>query len=392
MVLVAILAIVAIAIITMKTPSDIAPSITGDVDVNITWPEMEDFRTEHVEIPVDLDPAKRVLLVDKSGSMANILYGNVSYDVVVPFSDYIGSENSRRSQICSCLTLALDMGVKEIGLATDLEVYPASDYEAFEGRMYYGREVNIFLPEDVDETEVRNFVEALMGILDEETCTLIINYAGQNVAVFNNYDAKDDVVAESDIKVSPEKVLPNVTITDDRCLEAGNYVAPSYVRNLWILFTVVTAILAEIILALLLRRQNGAGGDQRIVDAVSKADGIALDGSGSVSNVYHQLLGYVERQGRSTVWRFADSVETLSLKEAKSRKAGGQTAGYECLKKMYKAGLRSILIASDMGFNDTYDIEGIHFQRITFVVPVKHSQEMINDLAKLADETEIIYL
>lgn len=390
MVLVAVLAALAIIIVTIKTPEDIQSRMIGDVTSNISYSEEDRTYTEHVEIPVNLEGETSVLLIDESGSMDDVVSANSSYDAMVPFSDYIYQKGGN-SHIARCIMNALDMGIRELGVVSDLESYPEEDIHNLDFKFYTNREVYIFCSGDVDTHFLPIYKQKLQEALDPSTCTLVFCYAdGSREVIYDQYVNPESIIAEADIEVEPETILPNVEIVDNRELETGNYIAPHVVRNIIIAGIAIIAFLIEVILALLLRR------GEKEPDWVKKAvatGNIALDGSGSVKGVYIDMLRYLKAHKKQikTIWRFADDVRQLTLAEAKDATPGGQTHGWEALRTMMESGIQEVTIMSDMQFNDT-PVSGLHFDRIVFIVPSNYDTDVLEDLKTLASVYEVIQL
>ncbi|MBR1540401.1 MAG: hypothetical protein IJ629_04470 [Clostridia bacterium] len=390
MALVAVIAIVAVITVVKTTPADIAPSMTGNVTVTTTWSKANQFKTEHIEIPVDLEPETKVLLVDGSGSMDGTVYANAGYDEIIVFSDYLGQPGGN-SQIAKNTVLALDMGIKELGLVSDLESYPIEDLNSFEGKFYKNRELYVFVPADVEEQNLAQYREMLTNSLEEETSTLIFVFPdGRKNVIFDNYLTAEKRIVETDVEVAPEKIIPDINVNDDRALEPGNYLAPSYVRDIWIAFITTVAMLVEVILALLLLRGEK---EPDWVKKVIQTGNIALDGSGSVSIIYADMIKYLKAHKKQVkkIWRFADTIEKLSLAEAAKKKASGQTHGWECLKQMQESGISELTLMSDMQFNDVEET-GLHFRKIVFIVPGAHDSSKLDKLKGICDICEVISL
>lgn len=404
MILVAIIAIGAVAAVMLNATADIAPTISGNVNVVSTvQPEEVGPKTETVEVPMEVEPETRVLLVDASGSMDNTIYAFTGYDCVIPFSDYL-SESSGDTRIGSCLSLVLDMGIRELGLVSDLEVYPRNDLQALETKFYSSRELLVYVPENVEQERYQLCRDTFAGMLDEKTSTLIFVFpSGTTDVVFDNYVKPEDKTIKKEVEVYPELVTQDEVIYDDRVLEGGNYVPPSQVRNIWITFILVTALLIEVILALLMfigrntekTKEPVKGTPQDVPEWVTRAVAtgtIALDGSGSVKNSYSEFLSYLSKLSNiNQVWRFAGDVEKLDVTTAKGREPEGRTHGWKCLSDIFQSGAKEVTLLSDLEFTDD-EIQGLCFEKIVFVLPNVYDQKMLVKLKGICNNNEVINL
>ena len=391
MVLVALLAALAIIFVVLKTPADIEPRMTGDVTSSISFPQENRTKSVHVEIPVQIPHQRSVLLVDESGSMDGIsVNANTYYDSIVAFSDYPWFKEGN-SRIAESMMHMLDIGVRDLGVVSDFECWPEDDIHCLDFKQYENVQVYLYCSETVSEIFLPQFKEKLTAALNPENCTLVFCYAdGTKEVIYDSYTSPEDIIAETDVQVEPELVLPEIELSDTHAMEAGNYIAPHVLRNILIAGIAIIAFLVEVILALLLRSTEK---EPEWVKKAMSTGNVALDGSGSVKYVYDDMLKYlkVHKKQIKSIWRFADDVKQVTLAEAKSATPGGQTHGWEVLSRMMDAGIQEVTIMSDMQFNDG-KIEGLHFDKIVFIVPSGHDTSVLEELKTLASVTEVILL
>lgn len=366
---------------TPSTPS------TAKVEVHIQGDNSNGGNTE-LQNP-EKEEETRVLLQDVSGSMNNQLVASAGYDTVQPFSDYIGDKYGN-SQIIANTVRALDMGVKELGVVSDLESYPASDYNQADGKHYQNVELMFFVSDDVKQSDLDKYKEIFSKALDQENCTLIFTMAdGSKLVIFDNYNKETEEIVEEKTEAEEEKI--DILVETDSGSNNGIDKA-SFAIVLMLLYTIIMALI-EVILAVMVKGDQIVVGTPTAVpagiqEALKKTT--ALDGSGSVANVYDKMVKWAKAEGVASVYRFASKVEKLSIDKAGKKTAEGNTHGWECLKQLAEEGEREITIVSDMEFNDS-EITGLTFDSITFVVPAgNYSQTMLEKVAALAQTHKVI--
>lgn len=374
-----------------------ATQTTAKVDIEINGGIAANADTEENEttpaVP-EKEEEIRVLLTDTSGSMTGTNNAVTDYDTVLPFSDYLGQKNGN-SQICTNIERVLSMGVKELGVVTDLESYPEADLEAFDGKNYSNVELIFYVPEDVEYQHIQTYKAVISEALNKENSTLIfVNTDGSQVVVFDNYDSEnaEEVTNEVEEEDTDSDISINVEADSGTAQGISNGI---FATILMILFSVIMALI-EVILAISLR---GHSQKETIVTPAPVPGEIkealksmtALDGSSSVSQEYKQMIEWARSEKVEKVYRFASDVEVLSLDEAANKTANGNTHGWECLKKMCADGETDITIVSDMEFNDQ-EISGISFESITFVIPAgsKHNQKILEKVAQTAKTHKVI--
>lgn len=373
-----------------------APPTNAKVDIEINGNIANNTDTGEETKPAtsEEEVETRVLITDTSGSMTGTNNWATDYHTVLPFSDYLGQKNGD-SQICTNIERVLSMGVKELGVITDLESYPAKDLEAFEGKNYSNVELIFYVPEDVEFQHIDTYKDLFSEVLDKENSTLIfVNTDGSKVVVFDNYNSEESEEETNELK--KEDIDSNISINVEA--DSGTTQGISNVvlaAILMILFSVIMALI-EVILVISMR---GHSQKEVVVTPTPVPGGIkealkyptAFDGSASVCQVYKQMIEWARNENVDKVYRFADGVEILSLDEAANKSASGNTHGWECLKKMCADGIRDITIVSDMEFND-YQVSGISFESITFVIPAgsKHNQTTLEKVAATAKSYKVI--
>lgn len=93
---------------------------------------------------------------------------------------------------------------------------------------------------------------------------------------------------------------------------------------------------------------------------------------------------------------FAENVEQVEANALDALQLGGSTHGWEAVEMAKEQGYDDIIIVSDLAFNGKSFAEmqlQDKFQKITAVVPKKgHSTETLEQLRKIADKVEVLYL
>lgn len=295
---------------------------------------------------------------DLSVSMKNYMVAVPGYDTWNSF----GADGT--SRITTEVVKALDNGYKRVGVVTDLESWPQSEVNSIVGRHYSNVELTFFVPNNVEQQYLNQYINIYKAAMDPSTCTLkFVDMAGNEMNVagsFDNYTSATD-----------DKNPSTVTVTSS--YEEGNSVPRSVVIiGLEALFLVIMGLII-VILALCGRcccgfvgvgTTNVPQGVQRAL----KADALALDGSSSVSHIYQDFINWAKNSGWNKVYRFASQVEELNISKAERIPADGNTAGYTAFKMMFDAGNKVVTVVTDGGFNDEASIaDGVIFEKIYFV-------------------------
>lgn len=342
-------------------PKDLDKQSEAHFQVDCTPKEAEtetEYETFETERP------KSVCLIDRSGSMddyANKLFFAAGYDIIQTF----GTEDSK---ITTEVVNALDKGYQRIGIVTDLESWPYEEIETISGRSFGNCEIVFFIPDDVDQNCYYDYVQRYRDALDATNSTFRFVYLDSQkvVSVFENYRQLVTVPTTTTITSGDS----GFSVTGDYV--EGNKIPYSLVLILIMVFFIIimALIIALIALAGVFGKEKQTTGTGTVPTGVVrslKADAVALDGSSSVNHIYNQFITWCRAEQVPSVFRFADTVEKLSLDKAENKTAGGQTAGYECMKRLYDEGYKVITIVSDMQFNDTLTDQNIMFDKIFFV-------------------------
>lgn len=360
-VLVAIMALTYIILPKADNANQSSANATIHIDID------GDGKTEEVSV----EDITRVFLVDTSGSTVNVDHANSiatsnNYNVVIPFSNFIG-QNGGNSYICTCMEIALSMGVKEIALYTDMECYPEEDWDAFEGKTYEGREVIIYLADNATAQNVNRFAEIAKKTFDSSNSTVKFVYSdGAEQIVFNAYGADEETVKEK---------------SEDGGIDAEATATAAGGSDMMLFLVCMALVIAIIVM-------SSKGGETIIVvgntseddeedapegtEEVFKDKYAGLDASGSVADCFATLLEGAEKQGIKDVTVFNDTVTTMTLEEAKKLSASGKTCGWTFLREAAKKGEKDISIFSDFDFNDSdkEPADGeLEFDSITIATP-----------------------
>lgn len=368
------------------------PSAKSEVELELPV-IYESQETEDV-LEKEVTPETKVLLVDASGSMKNNIFASAGYDTVQKFGDFIGQAGGD-SYICTNITRALDMGVKYLGVVTDLESYPTNEKDSLNGKKYENVSLTFYLPENVNPNYVSDYQKNWSNALEQSNSTLVfVNSDGSKLVVFDNYGK----VIEEDTTEETEEAKEDSKIAVKVNTEANLGDSISFKTLVLILGTIIDlfCIFGIILIALIYHSEKSDKGKD-VPDDIKDAFKlpVALDGSGSVSNEYNSMVKYAEKLKVGSVWRFADEVNTISIDKAKNTPAGGNTSGWKCLKEMADAGLREIAIMTDFDFNDSEDqAASISFEHITMIIPanVKVNDEIKQKVIKMCKSYKEVVL
>ena len=319
---------------------------------------------------------KSIGIRDMSVSMSKYVTAVPGYDTWTSFGD------DGTSRITTEVVNALEQGYERIGVVTDLESYPKTEMNSITGKHYQNVELTFFVPASVNQNYLNSYINTFKGALDVSNCTLkFIDMNGQEISVlYNNYA----------VQASTSPVTVHATYTE------GNSIPRSVVIiGLEALFLVIMALIIALI-ALCNRcccGFIGGTGTSSTPEGVSKAlnaDAIALDGSSSVVNAYHQFIRWAKNNGWRRVYRFASEVEEMSISKAEAQEAQGGTAGYAAMKEMYDAGHKVVTIVSDMEFTDEENhADGVFFDKIYFVGE-NLSDAQVEPLKRFCKDYEIV--
>lgn len=356
------------ALVCMLDKSE-TPSAKSNVEINLPV-NGETEKTEDVP-EKEVIPETKVLLVDASGSMKNNIFASAGYDTVQKFADYIGQAGGN-SHIYTNVVRTLDMGVKIVGVVSDLESYPATDVNSLAGKKYENVSLTFFLPEDVDATCVKDYQTNWSNALDQSNSTLVFVYAdGSKLVVFDAYGkVEPEETAEAE---KEEKENPNVVVKVDTEATTGDSI--SFKTLVLILGSIIDIFcIFGIILIALLAHNEKRGKEKDVPDDIEEAFKlpIGIDGSKSVSDEYMQMIGYAEKLNAPKLCRFAETVEWVTIDEAKNTPACGCTNGWTFMKQMADEGTLKFGIMSDFDFTDDSSVvDGVMFDHITMLISKK---------------------
>lgn len=342
---------------------------------NGTYIPEEETETETIETP-------RIALVDRSGSMDGLIPAIAGYDRIEEF----GLDDT--SPITTSVIEKLKFDRKRIGVVSDLESYPADEFKLVDNvptEYYSGVELIFYVPADVNAKWLELYEEAYTRILDSSNSTLKFIQNGN--VIYCPYDNfKED---------QSEKTKSGSFIN-----EANDYLYVEATENKdtvpMIAFVILAALFGVVtlglIIALICLCGNSDGESKTpagIVRALT-ADTVALDGSGSVSSLYKDFISWCKNENVSSVYRFASDVQVLSISEAESKSAEGNTHGYEALKKMTDDGCKVITIVSDFEFNDDASVaKSVYFDKI-YMVGRNISKAEIDKMIPYSKEIEVV--
>ena len=359
------------------TKVDTSPSslIIEHSSGNGTYIPEEETETETIETP-------RIALVDRSGSMDGLIPAIAGYDQIKEF----GLDDT--SPIATSIIAELKYYRNKIGVVSDLESYPEAEFDVtlnVPDEYYHDVELIFYVPADVNELWLKNYEYQFSRILSPYTSTLKFIQNGNVIyCPFDNFE-----------EATIEKSENGSVYT-----EAADYLYVEATENKdtvpMIAFVILAALFGVVtlglIIALICLCGNSDGESKTpagIIRALS-ADAVALDGSGSVSSLYKDFISWCKKENTSSVYRFASDVQVLSISEAESKSAEGNTHGYEALKRMADDGCKVITIVSDFEFNDDASVaKSVYFDKI-YMVGRNISKAEIDKMIPYSKEIEVV--
>jgi len=332
------------------TPSTISVEYNGGSASYVTQKETE---PETIEEP-------SVVLIDRSGSMDGLIPAIAGYDTVKEF----GLDNT--SHITTEIIGELKFYRNRIGVVSDLESYPSEEFDLVKNvptSYYKGVELVFFVPADVDEEWLKLYEEEYDRILDPHTSTLKFVQNGKVIfCPFDNFKNKTEGSKAGEATFSTTDGEFSV-----RAVENKDNVPMMAFVILAALFGIVALGLIIALICLVGNSEKETDTPEGIKRALT-ADGVALDGSGSVETIYQDFIAWCKKENIKSVYRFAEEVQNISITDAESRPAGGKTCGFEALRKMADDGCKVISVVSDFKFNDEQsNAENVSFDKIYLV-------------------------
>ena len=354
------------------TPSTLTVEYSGGSASYVTQEEIE---KETIEEP-------SVVLIDRSGSMDGLIPAIAGYDTVKEF----GLDNT--SPITTEIIGELKFYRNRVGVVSDLESYPSEEFDLVKDvptSYYKGVELVFFVPADVDEEWLKLYEEEFDRILDPHTCTLKFVQNGKVIfCPFDNFKNETEGSKAGGATFSTTDGEFSVKAVENQ----DNVPMMAFVI-LAALFGIVSLGLIIALICLVGNSEKETDTPEGIKRALT-ADGVALDGSGSVETIYQDFIEWCKKENVSSVYRFASGVQKLSLSDAESTPAEGQTHGYEALKRMSDDGCKVITVVSDFEFNDeASNAENVSFDKI-YLVGRDIGKAAIDLASKYAASIEIV--
>ena len=353
------------------TPSTLTVEYSGGSASYVTQEEIE---KETIEEP-------SVVLIDRSGSMDGLIPAIAGYDTVKEF----GLDNT--SPITTEIIGELKFYRNRVGVVSDLESYPSEEFDfvtTIPTDYYNDVELIFFVPMNVDDEWLDLYEYEFTRVLEPSTCTLKFVQNGDVIySPFNNYEAESkEAVDNRDIYNEEPSFKVEAT-------ESGDNVPMMAFVILAALFGIVSLGLIIALICLVGNSEKETDTPEGIKRALT-ADGVALDGSGSVETIYQDFIEWCKKENVSSVYRFASGVQNLSIDDAESTPAEGQTHGYEALKRMSDDGCKVITVVSDFEFNDeASNAENVSFDKI-YLVGRDIGKAAIDLASKYAASIEIV--
>lgn len=354
------------------TPSTISVEYNGGSASYVTQEQEE---TEEVE-------STSIALIDRSGSMDGLIPAVAGYDKIKEF----GLDDT--SPIVTSVIEQLKMYQTRIGVVSDLESYPSDEFDfvtTVPTDYYNDVELIFFVPMNVNDEWLDLYEYEFTRILEPSTCTLKFVQNGKVIfCPFDNFKNKTEGSKAGEATFSTTDGEFSV-----RAVENKDNVPMMAFVILAALFGIVALGLIIALICLVGNSEKETDTPEGIKRALT-ADGVALDGSGSVETIYQDFIEWCKKENISSVYRFASGVQKLSLSDAESTPAEGQTHGYEALKRMSDDGCKVITVVSDFEFNDeASNAENVSFDKI-YLVGRDIGKAAIDLASKYAASIEIV--
>lgn len=352
------------------TPSTISVEYNGGSASYVTQEE-----TEEVE-------STSIALIDRSGSMDGLIPAVAGYDKIKEF----GLDDT--SPIVTSVIEQLKMYQTRIGVVSDLESYPSDEFDfvtTVPTDYYNDVELIFFVPMNVDDEWLDLYEYEFTRVLEPSTCTLKFVQNGKVIfCPFDNFKNKTEGSKAGEATFSTTDGEFSV-----RAVENKDNVPMMAFVILAALFGIVALGLIIALICLVGNSEKETDTPEGIKRALT-ADGVALDGSGSVETIYQDFIAWCKKENVSSVYRFAEEVQNISITDAESRPAGGKTCGFEALRKMADDGCKVISVVSDFKFNDAQsNAENVSFDKI-YLVGRDIGKTEIDLMSKYAATVEIV--
>ena len=171
----------------------------------------------------------------------------------------------------------------------------------------------------------------------------------------------------------------------------------------WWLLLILAAIIAALFdfIHELITRRSGQECPKPIpakaVAQIAKGARVVADFSGSMAAQQSETAKACQaaHKGSDTVLCFGDSVSEHAVSELKGLQATGKTHGWEAMEQAAFKGWDEIVLVSDLGFNGKIFDENAFagkFRKVTVVTPSSYDIGTLENIKKIADEVEVLYL
>lgn len=365
---------------------------------------------------------RSVLIIDRSGSIkdqeeVNAIAENVtaSYDAVVYFDDgqisvdpeFVGGGNSH---ICEQIDQLVKSGFTHIGVVTDGQQWPAS-YNSL--GLYTDITLTMYLVGDKQE-EAEELVNELKDRMVHSDLK-VISPDGEETVVLSEYEAPIYQI-QVPVKETETIIEKHHYPSAADVAETGKDDANEEDRDCKWLWALVLAVLIAAIFDLLheLIARKAGQDDSKETDATSASAPVkpipaavvtaiaeeklypVCDVSGSMAGQQSATQEACKKAGNAPkALCFGDSVYECDVDDLSTITSGGRTAGWEALERARQNGRKKLLLVSDLDFNEKpFDKNNFpaKFEKIIVLTPTGVNQETLENIKKITDEVEVVYL
>lgn len=391
--------------------------------------ETEEVQTQTVTFELT---TRSVLIIDRSGSIkdqkeVNTVAENVaaSYDTVAYFDDghlsvdpdFAGGGNSH---ICEQIDELVKCGFTHIGVVTDGQQWPAK-YNSL--GLYTDITLTIYLVGDKQE-EAEELVNKLKTRMVHSDLK-VINPNGEETVVLSEYEAP---IYQIEVPVQVKETETNIEKNEtnrfsssgtdvSHLVETGKDESQEESDCKWLWAVLIAALIAAIfdLIHELITRKTASKTDKddatdgttssvpvkpipaAVVTTIAEEELYPVcDVSGSMAGQQSATQEACEKAGNAPkALCFGDSVYECDVDNLSTITSGGRTAGWEALEKAQQDGREKILLVSDLEFNEKpFDENNFDkkFKKVVVVTPTKVNHETLENIKKITDEIEVIYL
>jgi len=371
---------------------------------------------------------RSVLMVDRSGSMEDqeavkdllAEWDLGSFDAVVYFDHRISIDEAFSgggdSHICQTFDKLAKAGFTQITILTDGQQYSKNSGDL---GIYTNLDVTVQLVEETKDST--KFINKLRDSLVKSNLT-VLKPEGGAAYLLMDYEPPiyevEFIIPEEDIlgmseepetSEEPEFSAENYASEEENSEVSDTIVVTSDDKSdgkcyWWVvlILAVVIAALFDFIHELLTKKDNDKKSNNitttaKMATAIASGSYVVADFSGSMADVQALTAKTCQdvHKGSEAVICFGDTVFEAPADDLANIPAQGQTAGWEALEMAHAKGWEKIVLVSDLEFNGkTFEksVFAKNFKEVTIVSPPVYDVDTLQDIKKIADEVEVLYL